>query len=137
MISRLLLDTCAAIWAVEDRLSAATVTALNDSYTAGEPVRISPITAWEIGLLFARGRLRAPISARDYFQRLVNLPGVRVADMPAELLLLSSFLPGSPPADPADRIIATTAREYGFIVVTRDASLLAYAKDGHLKAMPC
>ena len=133
----LLLDTCAAIWAAEDQLKPDAVTALNERYASGESLLISPITAWEIGLLFARGRLRAALAPAEYFRRLIGVPGVRLAEMPAEVLLASSFLPGTPPADPADRIIAATAREYGFTVVTRDAKLLSYAGEGHLKALPC
>jgi PIN domain nuclease of toxin-antitoxin system len=49
----------------------------------------------------------------------------------------SSFLPGSIHNDPADRIIAATAREYGFTVMTRDRALLAYAAEGHLSALAC
>ena len=56
---------------------------------------------------------------------------------PTELAKTVSTVPGTPPADPADRIIAATAREYGFTVVTRDAKLLSYAGEGHLKALPC
>jgi len=49
----------------------------------------------------------------------------------------SSFLPGSLHRDPADRIIAATAREYGHTVITRDRALLDYARQGHLAAVEC
>ncbi|MFZ5739720.1 MAG: PIN domain-containing protein [Pseudomonadota bacterium] len=48
-----------------------------------------------------------------------------------------SFLPGFPHRDPADRIIAATAREYGYRLITRDRSLLAYAREGHIQALSC
>ena len=137
MNAPLLLDTCAAIWAAEDQLPSAATEILTRRYREGEQVFISPITGWEIGLLFSRGRLRGPLSPLEYFRRLAGLPGVRLTPMPPELLLASSFLPGSPPADPADRIMATTAREYGYTLMTRDALLLAYAQEGHLRAVPC
>ena len=57
--------------------------------------------------------------------------------MPIQLLLRSSFLPGSPTGDPADRILAATAREYGFTLVTRDRALLAYGEQGHIRALAC
>jgi PIN domain nuclease of toxin-antitoxin system len=53
------------------------------------------------------------------------------------VLLDSSFLPGTFHGDPADRIIAATAREHGFTVMTRDRLLLAYAAEGHLAALAC
>ncbi|HEY4264235.1 MAG TPA: type II toxin-antitoxin system VapC family toxin [Micropepsaceae bacterium] len=137
MNTPLLLDTCAAIWAAEDQLAPAAADLLTQSYRRGEPVYLSPITAWELGLLFSRGRLRAARSPLDYFRHLINLPGVRLAAMPPELLLASSFLPDSPPSDPADRIMATTAREYGYTLMTRDDRLLAYAEQGHIRAFAC
>ena len=36
----------------------------------------------------------------------------------------STTLPGRAPKDPADRIIAASARHYGHTVVTRDSALL-------------
>jgi len=60
-----------------------------------------------------------------------------MARLSAEILLDSSFLPGAPPRDPADRIIAATAREHGYTVMTRDATLLAYAREGYLSAVEC
>jgi PIN domain nuclease of toxin-antitoxin system len=137
MRGALLLDTCAAIWAAEDQLKPEAANILSQRYAAGEPVLISPITAWEIGLLFARGRLRATLTPMEFFRRLTNVPGVRLAELAPEVLVGSSFLPGLPPADPADRVIAATAREYGLTVVTRDSGLLAYAKQGHLRALVC
>jgi len=52
-------------------------------------------------------------------------------------LMESSLLPGTLHSDPADRIIAATAREYGFTVMTRDRGLLAYANEGHMSAVEC
>jgi PIN domain nuclease of toxin-antitoxin system len=86
---------------------------LDASGRAGLPAHVSPITAWELGLLAARGRLKSPLTPQRLFQRIMDFPYLRLAAMPPEILLASSFLPGSPPRDPADRIILATAREYG------------------------
>ncbi len=72
-----------------------------------------------------------------WFEHVLGLPNVRLADLPPRVLLESSLLPGSPPRDPADRIIAATAREFGFTVMTRDKGLIDYAKQGHLSAIAC
>jgi PIN domain nuclease of toxin-antitoxin system len=53
------------------------------------------------------------------------------------VLISPSFLPGIPPKDPADRIFAATAREYGYRLVTRDRPLLEYARQGHIQALAC
>ena len=134
----LLLDTCALIWIAEDEpISASAVEALNGAHEAGQPVFVSPITAWELGLLIARGRVACLINPRLWFQRLLDSAELRLADMSTDVLITSSFLPGTPPRDPADRIIAATGREFGYIVVTRDQALLDYAAQGHMQALTC
>jgi PIN domain nuclease of toxin-antitoxin system len=134
----LLLDTCAAIWLAEAESIAKEATrVLEEVYDAGANVYVSPITAWEIGLLNSRGRLALLIKPQLWFQRLFDVLSFRLADMSPHLLIASSFLPGTPPRDPADRIIAATAREYGYRLVTRDRLLLAYAEQGHIQTVTC
>lgn len=134
----LLLDTCAAIWLAEaETMSKEATRALEEAYDTASAVYVSPITAWEIGLLNARGRLMLLVKPQLWFQRLFDVLKFRLAEMPPQLLIASSFLPGSPPRDPADRIIAATAREYGYMLITRDGSLLSYAEQGHIQAVSC
>lgn len=134
----LLLDTCAVIWVAEDQpISEAAGLALNQAHAADQFVYISPISAWEIGLLVARGRLTMIIKPQLWFERLLDLPNVRLADLSPDLLISSSFLPGEPPRDPADRIMAATAREHGYTLMTRDRLLLDYAEQGHIQALCC
>ena len=134
----LLLDTCAAIWISEEQsLAAEALTAIERSHRSGEFIYVSPITAWEIGLLISRGKLTSPISPQRWFERLLEAPGVRLADMSPDVLIASSFLPAAPPRDPADRILAATAREYGYRLMTRDTPPLTYAHQGHLQALAC
>jgi PIN domain nuclease of toxin-antitoxin system len=135
----LLLDTCAVIWisSEEAEITAEALDALERAQEVGESTYVSPITAWELGLLVARGRLSLLMSPERWFERLLQAPGIELADMPPEVLIASSFLPGEPPRDPADRIIAATAREFGYTLVTRDKPLLTYAGHGHVRAICC
>lgn len=135
----LLLDTCAVIWVANDEaITEAAAAALDEAYGAGEPVLVSPITAWEIGMLAALRRLRLPVSPQRWFQRLLEAPGVALAPLPPELLIESSFLPRAEGLrDPADRIVVATARAYGHRLVTRDRRLLDYAALGHVLALEC
>src|SRR5258707_969103 len=115
----LLLDTCATIWLAEaETIAQEAARALEEAYDAGAPIYVSPITAWEIGLLMSRGRLTLLIQPQLWFQRLFQVLNFSLADMSVQVLIASSFLPGTPPRDPADRIIAATAREYGYMLVT-------------------
>jgi PIN domain nuclease of toxin-antitoxin system len=134
----LLLDTCAVIWVAEDQpITERAALALDEAHAADQFVYVSPITAWEVGLLVARGRLTTIIKPQLWFERLLDVPNVRLADMSPDLLISSSFLPGEPPRDPADRIVAATAREYGYTLMTRDRLLLDYAEQGHIQAVCC
>jgi PIN domain nuclease of toxin-antitoxin system len=138
MNSPLLLDTCAAIWIAEDQPIAKEAADMLDRTIAdNEPIYVSPITGWELGLLVSRGRMNLLMSPQRWFERLLQAPGLQLAQMPPDLLISSSFLPGLPPRDPADRIIATTAREYGYRLITRDRPLLEYARQGHIQAFAC
>ncbi|MCP4380705.1 MAG: type II toxin-antitoxin system VapC family toxin [Hyphomicrobiales bacterium] len=134
----LLLDTCAAIWITEDAsLSNSAVEALKRAGHEGTSIHVSPITAWEIGLLVSRGRVALPVGPEAWFNRLLEAPNVRLSQLPPQVLVASSFLPGEPPRDPADRILAATARAYDLVLITRDNLLLAYSHAGHLKAIQC
>jgi len=134
----LLLDTCALIWIVNNAdLSTAAVQYIDEAYDWGEAIYASPITAWEIGLQAARGRFKSNLTPQRWLEEVLRTPNMRVAELTPRVLLESSFLPGSPPRDPADRIIIATAREFGLTVVTRDRALLDYANDGYLNAIAC
>ncbi|RVT86698.1 type II toxin-antitoxin system VapC family toxin [Rhodobacteraceae bacterium CCMM004] len=133
-----LLDTCAVIWTAQgDTLDARAQTALAGAYSDGSTIWVSPISAWEIGLLAARGRIGLSLRPKAWFDAVLAQPGVGLALMSPEVLIDSSSLPGTPPNDPADRIILATARELGLTVVTRDARILDYADAGHVRALPC
>jgi PIN domain nuclease of toxin-antitoxin system len=132
-----LLDTCAALWAVSNELKSGVVEALTEAYRRGVPTFISPITAWEVGVSARKGRFVSSLAPRRWFEQLMSLPGAALAEMPPELLIASNELPDFPTNDPADRIIAATAREYGFTVVTRDRALLEYGKQGYLSVLEC
>ena len=88
-------------------------------------------------MLAARGRLKMLVTPDRWFRWLMTTPGLRLADMSPDVLVASSFLPGEPPRDPSDRIIAATARDLGATLITRDRALLDYAGQGHLTALVC
>jgi PIN domain nuclease of toxin-antitoxin system len=134
----LLLDTHAAIWITEDQPIASTaVKAIDTAYRAGSTVFVSAISAWEIGLLVSRNRLSLVARPERWFQRLLAIPGVKLAELSTDILIASSFLPGEPPRDPADRIILATARDLGATLITRDRLLLKYGEAGQVSAIPC
>jgi PIN domain nuclease of toxin-antitoxin system len=137
-VQPLLWDTCAAIWIYEKaKLARAAVDLLAAAYREGAPSYISSITAWEVGSLVSRGRLQMLIRPERWFANLFEAPGVKLAEMSPDLLIASSYLPGRPPRDPFDRIIAATARELGATLITRDRALLDYSEQGHVSVVEC
>ena len=88
-------------------------------------------------MLAARGRLQLLIRPERWFANLFEVPGVRLADISPDLLIASSFLPGKPPKDPTDRIIAATARELGATLITRNRALFDYGAQGYVAVLEC
>jgi PIN domain nuclease of toxin-antitoxin system len=137
MTRPILLDTCAIVWINQNeplRGDAERILAEADQVAGG--VVVSPISAWEIGVLMARGRLAASLNPEAWFDALLEA-GAALAAMPPEVLMASSFLPDCALRDPADRILAATARASNYRLMTRDQPLLDYASTGHLKAVGC
>lgn len=133
----LLLDTCAVLWAFgSGEISAEAGTAI-ESAARENRLFISPITAWEIGILTRKSRIALTLAPEQWFDEVLATPGLRLANMGPKTLIASSFLPGEPPGDPADRIIAATARAEKLTLVTRDARLLDYGRAGHLGSLAC
>jgi PIN domain nuclease of toxin-antitoxin system len=138
MAQPVLLDTCAAIWLVNgDPMSADSRASITAAQTQNLGVYVSPMTAWEVATLVAKNRVQLALSPEAWFDALLGLVGVRLAAMPPRVLIASTTLPGAPPRDPVDRIIAATGRTFGYSVVTRDGELMLYARAGHIDAVGC
>ncbi|MCE2492497.1 MAG: type II toxin-antitoxin system VapC family toxin [Alphaproteobacteria bacterium] len=126
-----LLDTCAVIWIANgDPIREPAAGTLQEACGPGAGFLVSSMTAWEIAMLEAKGRMALSISPEIWFDRFCALPGVVLAEMPPAVLVASCNLPGSPPADPVDRILIATARAIGCTLVTRDRHLLDYGGHG-------
>lgn len=132
----ILLDTCATIFLAARQLKATARELLETVDQEDIAVYVSPITAWEIGMLVSRGRLVLATSPELWFNAIIR-GGVRLADISPEVLIASSFLPASTLRDPADRIVAATARTFGYRLMTRDAPLLDCGSRGHLNTIAC
>ena len=134
-----LLDTCASIWLFEQQpMSDASLDAIR--LAAGMArVLISPVSAWEVGLLARRARARLSFqpSPHDWFTDLLALAGMRLTPLSPRAAIAASYLPGTLHSDPADRLLIATARDLGVPLVTRDRRILDYAAQGHVEAIAC
>ena len=136
-MSPLLLDTNAAIWLSRDELKPSASETLDEAARIGVATYLSPITAWEVGQLVSRNRLSLGATPQRWFARILAMPNVHLAELSPDILIASSFLPGTPPRDPADRILLATARHLGATLVTRDRLLLKYGEEGQVSTIPC
>src|ERR1700730_10803555 len=125
-MSDLLLDTCAMLWLAEGiELAADARKAIADGN-----LNVSPISGWEIANLVRKNRLVLTMPVVKWFRQTMNTMQAAMPELTVEILAESCELPGSPPSDPADRIIIATAREAGMVLMTRDKHILAYSAAG-------
>lgn len=136
-MSALLLDTHVWLWYAEgniEKLRKASVKKL-DAARIGDGLLVSAISVWEIGALCARGRIRLSIPLRDWTERALGVPGLRLAPLDAAAAAESTLLPGDLHGDPADRFLIATARTLGLALATRDEHILQYGKLGHVRVV--
>ena len=133
----LLLDTCAVIWLMNRNEIDEDARARINRAAGQERVFVSPYSAWELAMLNRKGRIDLTMPVDDWFNAMLELPGVSLAAMPPRVLIASVQLPGTPPNDPADRVIIATARAYNMSVVTRDLKILDYGRSGNVRVFAC
>ena len=119
---KLLLDTHIWIWmALEPtRLSRRVASALNDSEN---DLWISPISVWELLTLTRKGRVELNEDPVLWARRTLELLQLHEAPLTTEVALETSAI-GIPHSDPADRLIAASARVFELTLVTADAKLI-------------
>jgi PIN domain nuclease of toxin-antitoxin system len=129
----IVLDTHTLLWWVNDptTLSEPAKMAV-DAAVNSKSVYVSCISSWEITLLVERGRLRLALDVRDWLCRCEALPFLTFVAVSNAIAVESVRLPDYPHADPADRIIASTALSLGASLVTKDDKLRNYP---HIKTI--
>jgi len=123
MPDTMILDTCALLWLVSDsnRLS----DSVRRDLDAAQFVYVSPISAWEIGILVKKDRLVLPKSPKDWFEAAVDAHDLVLAHLSVAVLTRANDLPWHH-RDPADRFIIASANLLGATVVTADERFRAY-----------
>jgi len=136
----LLLDTCVVIWLANGQLPQPVVDAVMVAAISTSAF-ISPVSAWEIGMLANprgdRPALRFLPDPKAWFSKVMAAPGIRKAAMTPDIAVDASYLPGDLHGDPADRLLIATARHLRIPLVTRDTKIIEYAKQGFMQVVPC
>jgi PIN domain nuclease of toxin-antitoxin system len=135
-VSRLLLDTHVLVWLLAGSMRLGTGARQRIQQAAEQDgLLVSAITPWEIAMLVSKGRLALDRDVGEWIQAGLALPGIRLEPLSPEIAVASTRLPGELHGDPADRIIAATARHLAVALVTDDAQLLGYGAEGHLRTV--
>jgi len=135
--SLLVLDTHVWLWAVEgatEKMSRPALAAVEDAGRHGR-VAVSAISVWEVAMLEARGRISLSRPVEEWVRAALRAPGVRLLELTPEIAVESTRLPAGLHGDPADRILAASARMAGGVLATRDRALVEYARLGHLEVL--
>jgi PIN domain nuclease of toxin-antitoxin system len=125
----LLLDTHAWIWFLEgdaSRLAPAALELLQRASAAANIV-VCDVSFWEVANKAANGRLVLSMETPLWLRRAERAPGIGFVPLDRETLLLSARLPGTPPGDPADRMLIAAAQLNSAPLVTVDPEIIDYA----------
>lgn len=120
----LLIDTHVLVWLVVQprRLSQRAAVALRSARTSGG-LGIAAISLWEMAMLIAYGRLAVAETPERWIEQVVEKSGVVVHPITPAIAALATQFPEGFPKDPADRLVAATARVLGASLVTADRDL--------------
>jgi PIN domain nuclease of toxin-antitoxin system len=103
--------------------------------THGGSLAVSAISLWEIGMLEVKGRIVLGMPCEKWVATALALPGLRLIGLEPEIAVASSRLPGEMHGDPADRILAATARARDAVLATADERLVEYGKAGFMRVL--
>lgn len=131
----IILDTHVLIWAVQDnpRLGRQAAAIIEKS-AAETTILIPAICAWEVAGVEKRGKVVFPGGCLSWFRRILDAPAFTLAALELEIAMASVTMEWSH-KDPADRIITATALYWNMPLVTADETILAYAEEGHVRAI--
>ena len=119
-----LLDTHIWVWWMlgDTRLSARERTVLDD-LPSGQRPRLCDISLWEVALLVQLERLRLDERLDDWLRIAASPATVELLPITPAVVAEMNRLPRSFHQDPADRLIAATARAAGLSLATHDTRI--------------
>jgi PIN domain nuclease of toxin-antitoxin system len=84
---------------------------------------ICAISCWEVAMLVEKGRLRLDRDALTFIRQALALPRIQLLALTPEVAVGAARIAPDSLADPADRMIASTALEADAPVVSKDTRL--------------
>jgi PIN domain nuclease of toxin-antitoxin system len=124
---RYLLDTHAWLWAVlEDAKLGARARRALSRLATGERVGLAAISLKEAAWQLARGRIVLAYRSASWaawLREAAGLSHVEILPLTVDVAIESEGLSANFPADPADRLIAATARVHDLTLITADGAI--------------
>jgi PIN domain nuclease of toxin-antitoxin system len=123
-----LLDTCALIWLVngDTQLSPQAIRLCADPQSQ---LCVSAVSAWEVALKSARGKLSLRISPEDWWGRALKQHELEELPVTARIAIAAAALEAIH-NDPFDRVLIATATEHGLRILTPDRVISRYRNVG-------
>jgi PIN domain nuclease of toxin-antitoxin system len=117
-----MLDTHIWLWTLlePERLTRRVATALQ---SATNELWLSPISVWETMQLLERGRLEVDSDPSEWVYEMLRAASLREAPLTHDVAVQAVLL-DLPHRDPADRLIAASAKVHELTLVTADERLL-------------
>lgn len=125
----LLLDTHAWLWSVtgEARRVGRRARQLIARAEAEDAIRVSTASVFEVTALHTAGRLRLARAPEQWAREALDLTGIRVAPLSADIAVDAGMIPRAALADPLDRLLVATARQLDAMFLTADVRILNFA----------
>ncbi|SKB01125.1 PIN domain nuclease, a component of toxin-antitoxin system (PIN domain) [Prosthecobacter debontii] len=121
---KLLLDTHALIWFLEDHAHLSDVARVAISHPENQSF-VSDATAWEVGIKHSLGKLDLPVPYEDLFPSRLQTLGFQILPIRHAHLHEAARLPWHH-RDPFDRLLIAQARVESLVLVSRDTHFPAY-----------
>ncbi len=122
-VGAMILDTCALLWLAsgDKKLSRSALKEISQA----PAVYISAISAFEIALKVAKGKLKLPNPPKEWFEKIVEHHGVTVLPLDLNVCVAAAQLPPIH-NDPYDRFIIAAAKLHDLTVATTDEQFEKY-----------
>ena len=119
----ILLDTHVLVWARREprKLSRVAESAIRRA-RASDALAVSAMSVYELSVMIRRGKLRSTVSLAATLSELTT--ELTILPVTWEVAIEACYLPQDFNSDPADRLIAATARHQRIPLVTADERIL-------------